>query len=61
MFLAADILNEGKVVINSAKRNKIRFSEGKSPKSYLIDTKLAGCKSAKSQACVNSNWQKLRG
>jgi len=60
MFLEADILNEGKVVNNNAKITKTRHSEGKSPKSYFIDAKLSGCKSTKSQACVNSNWEKLR-
>lgn len=61
MFLIVDILNEGKVAANKAKSYKIRHSEGKSPKSYFIYAKLSGCKSTKSQACVNSNWQKLRG
>ena len=61
MFLETDILNEGKAVTNSAKTAKIRHSEGKSPKPCLIDAKQSGYKSAKSQACVNSNWQKLRG
>jgi hypothetical protein len=61
MFLTADTLNEGKVVTNSVKRTKTRLSEGKNPKSYLVEYKSAGCKSTKSHACVNSNWQKLRG
>jgi hypothetical protein len=61
MFLVADILNEGKVVTNNAKIIKTRHSEGKNPKSYFIDAKFSGCKSKRSQACVNSNWQKLRG
>lgn len=61
MFLAVEILNEGKVLKNSAKGTKTRLLEWESPKSYLTDTKLAGCKSTKSLACVNSNWQKLRG
>jgi len=60
MFLEADILNEGKVVTNNTKTAKIRHSEGKSPKSYSIDVKQSGNKSTKSQACVNSNWEKLR-
>jgi hypothetical protein len=61
MFLETDILNEGKAVTNSANLSKTRLSEGKNPKSALFDTKSAGCKSTKTQACVNSNWQKLRG
>ncbi len=61
MFLAAELLNEGNVVINSANRSKTRLSEGKNPKSYLIQAKSTGCKSTKSQAYVNSNWQNLRG
>jgi hypothetical protein len=60
MFLIVDLLNEGKVAANNSKRNKTRHSEGKSPKSYFTDVKLPDCKSAKSQACTNSNWQKLR-
>ena len=61
MFLNAELLNEGKVVTNNAKIRKPRHSEGKGPKIYFVDSKLPGCKSSKSQACVNSNWQKLRG
>lgn len=60
MFLTADKLNEGKVVSNSTNRTKTRLSEGKNPKSFLLESKSAVCKSTKSQACVNSNWQKLR-
>jgi len=60
MFLEADILNEGKAVTNSTKRTKTRLSEGKNPKSDLFEPKSAGCKSTKTHACVNSNWQKLR-
>jgi hypothetical protein len=61
MFLNTELLNEGKVVNNNARITKPRHSEGKSPKSYLVEAKLPGHKSTKSQACVNSNWQKLRG
>jgi hypothetical protein len=61
MFLNAELLNEGRVVTNGTKVIKTRHSEGKNPKSYLIDAKLSGCKPTKSHACVNSNWQKLRG
>ena len=61
MFLIVDILNEGKVAVSQAKRVKPRLSEGKNPRSFMAESKLPGCKSTKSQSCVNSNWQKLRG
>jgi len=61
MFLIQDILNEGKVAVSQAKKAKPRHSEGKNPRSFMAETKLAGCKSTKSQSCGNSNWQKLRG
>jgi hypothetical protein len=61
MFLNTEILNEGKVVINNAKIIKSRHSEGKNPKSGISNAKLPVCKSTKTQACVNSNWQKMRG
>jgi hypothetical protein len=61
MFLTEDILNEGKIIANNVKSTRIRLSEGKSPKSNLTNTKLVGSKSIRTQACVNSNWQKLRG
>ena len=61
MFLSENILNEGKVTTVNTKVSKQRHSEGKNPKSVVRETKLTGCKSTKSQACVNSNWQKLRG
>jgi hypothetical protein len=61
MFLNAELLNEGKVVTNNAKIRKPRHSEGKNPKVHFVDSKLPGSKSSKSHACVNSNWQKLRG
>lgn len=61
MFLIVDILNEGKTAAVKAKLIKTLHSEGKSPRSFIAETKLPGCKSKKSQSCVNSNWQKLRG
>ena len=61
MFLIVDILNEGKTTAVKTKRIKTVYSEGKNPKSFIAETKLPGCKSKKSQSCVNSNWQRLRG
>ena len=61
MFLIVDILNEGKFAGNYTKRVKKGLSEGKNPKSFMAETKLSACNSTKSQSCVNSNWQKLRG
>lgn len=60
MFLNTELLNEGKVVTNNSKIIKLRHSEGKSPKIHYLEAKLPECKSIKTQACVNSNWQKLR-
>jgi len=61
MFLNVDILNEGKIAFAQTKKVKPGHSEGKNPKLFVAETKLSGCKSTKSQSCVNSNWQKLRG
>ncbi len=61
MFLSENILNEGSTNANNAKILNRRHSEGKNPKSVLTETRLPGFKSTKSRACVNSNWQKLRG
>ncbi len=61
MFLVQDILNEGKVSAKKPQGIKPVHSEGKNPKSSLGYTKLPEYKSTKSQSCVNSNWQKLRG
>jgi hypothetical protein len=61
MFLNADILNEGAITANKTKSINPGHSEGKNPKSFLVETKLSDCSSTKSQSCVNSNWQKLRG
>ena len=61
MFLSENILNEGKTSVNNSKVITRRHSEGKNPKSVLSETRLSTLKSTKSRACVNSNWQKLRG
>ena len=61
MFLISDTLNEGKVATKQTKRVKKGLSEGKNPKSFIAKTKLSACNLTKSQSCVNSNWQKLRG
>jgi hypothetical protein len=61
MFLTENILNEGRTTAYNTKIANRRHSEGKNPKSVLTETKLPTLKSTKSRACVNSNWQKLRG
>ncbi len=61
MFLSENILNEGRTSVNNSKVITRRHSEGKNPKSVLSETRLSALKSTKSRACVNSNWQKLRG
>jgi hypothetical protein len=61
MFLITDKLNEGKISATKISKTKRLYSEGKSPKSIVTEAKLPGWKSVKSQSCVNSNWQKLRG
>ena len=61
MFLIVDVLNEGKTIVNKAKSTKTLHSEGKGPKTFIAEEKLRGNSSTKSQSCVNSNWQKLRG
>jgi hypothetical protein len=61
MFLIVDILNEGKTIVNKEKITKTLHSEGKSPRTFIAETKLRGNSLTKSQSCVNSNWQKLRG
>jgi len=61
MFLSENILNEGRTSVNNSKVITRRHSEGKNPKSVLSETRLSTLKSTKSRACVNSNWQKLRG
>lgn len=61
MFLSTEILNEGKVFAKSVNSTKTRLSEGKNPKSILTGANTEVKKSIKTQCCVNSNWQKLRG
>jgi hypothetical protein len=61
MFLTENILNEGKGNAINSEASRQSHSEWKNPKSLVRETKLTGYKSTKSQACVNSNWQKLRG
>lgn len=61
MFLSEHILNEGRATAYNTRAINRRHSEGKNPKSVLSETKLPAFKSTKSRACVNSNWQKLRG
>lgn len=61
MFLNTDILNEGTITVGKSKGLSPLHSEGKSPKCCLAETKLPGYQSVKTQSCVNSNWQKLRG
>lgn len=61
MFLISDSLNESKAVVISAKNRISGHSEGKNPKSCKMSKSVSGWDSNKSQACVNSNWQKLRG
>jgi hypothetical protein len=61
MFLSENILNEGRISLNNAKFVNRRHSEGKNPKSVLTETRLSAFKFSKTRACVNSNWQKLRG
>jgi hypothetical protein len=60
MFLNTDILNEGKNTVRKSKGLNMLHSEGKSPKCCLAETKLPDLNSVKTQAWVNSNWQKLR-
>ena len=61
MFLNTELLNEGKHTINKRRGFNTLHSEGKSPKCCLAETKLPETASVKTQSCVNSSWQKLRG
>ncbi len=60
MFLTVDNLNEGKGAITLSKINQSGLSEGENPKSSYNDNKFSGWDSAKTQACVNSKWERLR-
>jgi hypothetical protein len=60
MFLTIDNLNEGKGAITQSKINQSGLSEGENPKSVYNEIKFSGRDSAKTQACVNSNWERLR-
>ena len=60
MFINTEILNEGRTASVKAKGIKQAHSEGKNPKSLIVETKLSSVESIKSFSCVNSNWQKLR-
>lgn len=60
MFLTVSILNEGKGAITQSKLNQSGLSEGENPKMIFNEIKFSGRESAKTKACVNSNWERLR-
>lgn len=60
MFLTVSVLKEGKDSITQSKINQSGLSEGENPKSVYNEIKNSGRESAKTQACVNLNWERLR-
>ena len=60
MFLTVSILNEGKGAITQSKSNQSVLSEGENPKIVYNEIKFSVRESARTQACVNSNWERLR-
>jgi len=60
MFLNTSNLNEGRVEASQIDDRKLGHFEGKNPKSFSVDNKLAGWQSSKTKSYTNSNWEKLR-
>lgn len=60
MFLTVSILNEGKGALTQSKFNQSVLSEGENPKSVYNEIKFSVRESVKTQACVNSKWERLR-